>query len=187
MGLRAGTHVDAPFHFFSGLQTIDEIAPDCLIGPAGIVNLTEKKGSVPIEAEDLDKWGSTTGERIRSGDAVLLHTGHSRYSRYWTLGESGKEFWMHGWPYMTHSCVDYLINKQIRLIGVESMDPDLVYPNDLTTAEFSAHRTFLRKGILIIENLTNLEKVPDRRCQLIAVPLKLKGCSGSPVRVLAVV
>ena len=184
LSFHMATHVDAPSHFFSHLKTIDELPPECLIGPAIVVDLTKKKGHAPIEAEDIKEWEAATGERIQPGDAVLLHTGHSQH---WHVGEAGKDFWANGWPFMTHGSVDYLVLRQIRLIGVESMDPDLVDPNDLSTAEFTAHRTFLPKGILIIENLTNLDKIPGRRCQLIAVPLKLKGCSGSPVRVLAVI
>ena len=83
--------------------------------------------------------------------------------------------------------MDYLAEKPIRAVGVESFDPDWVNPEDLTTAAFPTHRTFLPRGIYIIENLTNLDKIPAARCHIIALPLKLKGCSGSPVRVIAIV
>ena len=83
--------------------------------------------------------------------------------------------------------MDYLASKPIRAIGVESFDPDCVDLEDLSSAQFSAHRAFLPRGILIIENLTNLDQIPGTRCQIIALPLKLTGCSGSPVRVVAVV
>ena len=84
---------------------------------------------------------------------------------------------------------DYFLEKKIRLVGVESMDLDLdlIDPYDLSTSEFIGHRTFLPNGIYIIENLKNLEKIGKPRCSIIASPLKIKGATGSPVRVIAIV
>ncbi len=184
MSIHTATHCDAPFHFFSALQRVDELLPDCLIGPAIVVDLRGKQGSVGIEESDIARWEVDTGETIQKDDIVLLHTGHSQH---WTTGEAASGYWKNGWPYLARSAVNYLASKPIRALGVESFDPDWVNPTDLASAEFPAHRTFLPKGILIIENLTNLDQIPSRRCQVIALPLKLKGCSGSPIRVIAVV
>ena len=184
IGAHTATHCDAPYHFFSQLCAVDGLAPDCLIGPAVVVDLTAKQGSVAIEADDLRAWELATGEAIRPHDIVLLHTGHARN---WTIGEAGAAYWQNGWPYLTRTAAEYLAAKPIRAIGVESFDPDWVDPGDLSTAEFPSHRTLLPRGILIMENLTNLDRIPAPRCQVIALPLKLKGCSGSPLRVVAVV
>jgi kynurenine formamidase len=183
-GVHSATHCDAPSHFFSQLRTVDELPPDCLIGTAVVVDLRNKQGKVAIEADDFQRWEATMNEPILPGDIVLLHTGHSAR---WTTGESASAYWQGGWPYLAASAVEYLAAKPIRAIGVESFDPDWVDLHDLASARFPAHRTFLPKGILIVENLTNLDKIPTRRCQFIALPLKLKGCSGSPVRAVAVV
>lgn len=183
MSVHTGTHCDAPFHFFSTLRSIDQLPPDCLIGPAIVVDLTHKQGSSPIEDDDFKDWERITGEAIREGDIVLLHTGHSQH---WSTTNAAA-YYEHGWPYLSRNAVDYLVSRSIGAIGVESFDPDWVNPHDLKSAEFPTHRTFLPKGIFIIENLTNLDKIPQRRCQIIALPLKLKDCSGSPVRVVAVV
>lgn len=67
------------------------------------------------------------------------------------------------------------------------LDLDLIDPYDLSTSEFIGHRTFLPNGIYIIENLKNLEKIGKPRCSIIASPLKIKGATGSPVRVIAIV
>lgn len=184
MSVHAGTHLDAPYHFFSELRRADELPPDCLIGPAVVVDMTDKHGSVAIEAADLRTWESATGEAIRPGDIVLLHTGHSRN---WKPGEAASTYWENGWPHLARSAVDYLASKPIKAIGVESFDPDWVDLDDLASAEFPTHRTFLPKGILVIENLTNLDQIPGTRCQVIALPLKIKEASGSPVRVVAIV
>lgn len=184
MSVHASTHCDAPYHFFSELRCVDELEPGCLIGAAVVVDMTCKRGKVPIKAHDLQRWESDSGESIQAGDIVLLHTGHSRR---WEAGDSGSAYWEDGWPYLTPGAVAYLASKAIRAIGVETFDPDWVDLGDLSSAQFSAHRTFLPRGILIMENLTNLHQIRATRCQIIALPLKLRGCSGSPVRVVAVV
>ena len=184
MSLHTATHCDAPYHFFSELQTIDQMPPDCLIGPAIVIDMTDKTGNVPIEAEDLKEWEKRSDEVIRPGDIVLLHTGHSKN---WQPGAAAAAYWENGWPYVSSSAADFLASKPIRALGVESFDPDWVDLHNLASAEFATHRTFLRKGILIIENLTNLDQIPSVRCYVIALPLKLKGCSGAPTRVIALV
>jgi kynurenine formamidase len=182
--VHTATHCDAPYHFFSELRHVDELPPDCLIGSAVVVDLTHLQGSTEVQAEDIRHWEQTSGETIRAGDIVLLHTDHSRN---WHVGTGASAYWVKGWPYLSRGAVDELASRPVRAVGVESFDPDWVNPGDLSTAEFPTHRTLLPKGIYIIENLTNLDKIPGTRCQLIALPLKLKGCSGSPVRVIAVV
>jgi kynurenine formamidase len=184
MSVHASTHCDAPYHFFSDLRSVDQLAPGCLIGPAVVVDLTHLQGSVPIRAQDLLRWESDHLVSIDADDIVLLHTGHSHS---WSAGNAGSAYWQNGWPYLTSDAADYLASKPIRAIGVESLDPDWVDLESLATAQFTTHRTFLPRGILIVENLTNLDQIPCPRCQIIALPLKLKGCSGSPVRVVAVV
>lgn len=182
--LHTGTHVDAPYHFFSDLSTIDEIPLDGLIGPAVVVDLTGKQGSAAIQSVDIQEWEKRTDETIQNGDIVLLHTGHAQN---WHLGENARAYWENGWAYLERSAIDYLAGKSIKAIGVESFDPDWVDFNNLAAAEFPTHRTLLSKGILIIENLTNLDQIPAPRCQVIALPLKILGVSGSPVRIVAVV
>lgn len=182
--VHTATHCDAPYHFFSQLRTVDELPPDCLIGPAVVVDLTHKQGSQAIEADELRAWESSSGESIQPSDIVLLHTGHSAN---WKLGDEASAYWEGGWPYLARSAVDYLAEKPIRAVGVESFDPDWVDLNNLASAEFASHRTFLPRGIFIIENLTNLDQIQATRCQIIALPLKLGRCSGSPVRVIAIV
>lgn len=185
VGLHSGTHIDAPFHFFEDKQTIDEIPPECILGSAVVVDLRHKKDEFdPIERTDVEKWEKETGEYIQEGDAVLLMTD---FSKLWKKGPEGEPFLTNGWPYITRSLADYFVEKRIRLVGVESMDLDLIDPFDLSTAEFIGHRTFLPNDIYIIENLTNLDEIGANRCSIVATPLKIKGGSGSPVRVLAIV
>lgn len=184
MGLHCCTHIDAPYHFMEDGITVDQMPLDCIIGPAVVVDLREKKGSVPIESQDIMRWEEKTKEYIQPGDAVLLMTD---FSKLWKVGEGNEEFLESGWPYISRSVADYFVKKKVRLVGVESMDLDLIDPYDLSTSEFIGHRTFLSKGIYIVENLKNLDQIPVTRCDIIATPLYIKGGTGSPIRMIALV
>jgi kynurenine formamidase len=120
MSVHASTHCDAPSHFFSGLQHVDELDPACLIGPAVVVDMTCKQGSVPIKAQDLQQWEADGGESIQADDIVLLHTGHAQN---WGTGDSGSAYWWNGWPYLTRGAVGYLAAKPIRRSGWRASTP----------------------------------------------------------------
>lgn len=179
-----GTHMDAPSHFFADRDPIDALPLDAFVGPAVVVDLRRLVGSVPIEEEHLREWERETGETIAPGDAALLMTG---YSKRWALGEKGRPFTLPEWPYMTKGAAEYLVGKKVRLVGVESMDIDLVRPGENPPSAFTGHRILLPNDIYIIESLANLDRIGSNRCQLIAVPLKIAGGTGSPVRAIAVV
>jgi len=176
--------MDAPYHFFSALRPVDELPIDALIGPGIVVDLSAKKGCVAIQAEDIRTWEAASGERIQPGDIVLLRTDHYRT---WKLGPQGEAFWKNGWPYLAPSAVEYLAGKQIKALGVETFSPDMELPQEGLPVDRSSHHTFLPKGILVMECLAHLDEIPTPRCLVIALPLKLAGGSGSPVRVVAVV
>lgn len=184
LGLHTSTHCDAPYHFFSQLRHVDELPPDCLIGQAVVVDLVSFSGSVAVKDTDVLAWEAKSGESIGEGDIVLLHTGHDRK---WAVGEDASGYWEGGWPHLDKTAVDLLVDRKIKAVGVESFDPDWVDLNDLSSATFPSHRTLLPAGIFIVENLTNIDKIPVTRCHFIALPLKIKGGSGSPVRAIAVV
>lgn len=180
----SGTHIDAPFHFINDGITIEQVDPGVISGTAVVVDLTHLEDGAPIEKSDVVEWERKSGEEIREGDAVLLMTG---FSRYWEVDDPEAKFLNRKWPYTTRSVADYFVEKKIRLVGVESMDLDLIDPYNLSTSEFIGHRTFLPRGIYIIENLTNLDKIGAARCNIIATPLRIKGGTGSPIRVIAIV
>lgn len=180
----SGTHFDSPYHFFSNLDSVDRLPVENLIGPAIVVDMSDRKGSVALEAQDFMDWEQSSGETILASDIVLLRTDHSKN---WRPGSQKAAYWQDGWPYLARGAAEYLVNKQIKALGVESFDPDSVDLQNLGEAEFPAHCLLLAKGILILENLTNLDQIPTRRCMVIALPVKFKGCSASPLRVIAVV
>lgn len=70
----SGTHMDVPYDFSSQMRRVDELPADCLIGPAVVVDLSAKKGSAALEAEDIQRWEQSPGESIQPGDIVLLRS-----------------------------------------------------------------------------------------------------------------
>jgi arylformamidase len=180
----SGTHMDAPYHFFSHLPRVDELPVDCLTGPAVVVDLSAKKGSLAVEDEDIRGWEQSSGEAIQPGDIVLLRSDHSKT---WKVGRDGDLFWKNGWPYLAASAVDYLAGKAIKALGVETFSPDPEFLQKPGSDSYYTHHTLLPKGILIMECLANLDQIPTCRGLLIALPLKIAGGSGSPLRVVMVV
>lgn len=176
--LHIGTHMDAPYHFFPEKKTVDELPADCLLGPAVVVDLRHKQGHAGITAADLREWEQKTGVSIETGDAVLLMTNHYRL---WRIGERDSAF-LRTWPYLCEDGAEYLKDKGVRMVCTEASDID-----DVDKPLGPSHRVLLGNGILVVENVCNVDAIQAARCELIAAPLKIKGGSGSPLRLLAVV
>lgn len=175
--LHAGTHVDAPAHFFPDGASVDKIAPDALMGPAVVLDMRAKQGHAGMSKADIMNWEAETGVAIRPGDAVLFWTGHSKT---WHLNEEDPEF-LKTWPYIEEEAAVYLRDKGIRFFGTEAGDID-----DIDKPLGPSHNVFLGSGIYVVENLCNIDQIGANRCQIIAVPLNIKNGTGSPLRVLAI-
>lgn len=177
--LHAGTHMDAAAHMLDDGTTVDQIDPLSLCGPAVLVDVPGLGPWEPVEAAHLEAWERACGERIERGDAVLLHTGHGR------LWGDPDAYLGHGWPHVGSSAIDLLLERGARALGVECADPDRVDQHDLASASFECHRRLLGAGVHILENLAHLEEVPPGRLEILALPLAVRGGSGAPIRILA--
>jgi arylformamidase len=163
-----GTHVDAPFHFFYDGETVDKIDLSRYIVPAVKVDLTYKKPKEAITVEDLMKYEHF----IDKGLSLLLNTG-------WDKKMSQKEFFSDA-PYITVELSKWFAQKKVKLVGM-----DLPCPN--ITDWTIVHQTLLGNSVLIVEGLVNLEKLGDQEFTFIALPLKIRGRDGSPVRAIAII
>jgi arylformamidase len=155
-----GTHIDAPCHFLEGGTTVDQIPLDVLIGPAQVVRLDAIEPGQPITPELLPPL-----EQPR----VLIQTG-------WARDFIGSRDYFSTYPYLTPNTAVSLAEQGVKLVGLDgpSVDYD---PGD-------THIALLQHGIIIIENLMNLDQLPTQ-CTLIALPLHIRGGDGSPARVVA--
>jgi kynurenine formamidase len=165
--VHAGTHVDAPKHFVANGQSVDKIPLDSLVGEAVVCNLTDLNLKI-ITSKDLEKYDQI----IISNRIVILNTG--TYKKYQSRG-------FLEYPYLAPDAAQWLVTKAIRALGVDMMSID-----PLGSQEATAHRILLGANIPIIENLTNLDFLPDMQpFTFIALPLKIKDGEAAPCRAIA--
>jgi kynurenine formamidase len=175
-----GTHVDAPAHFISEANpdahlTIDQVPIACLIGRGIHLDCRACKEGDYVSREQITDWESHHGA-LAEGDIVLFDFG---WSTRWGLRPHDQPY-VEDWPGVSMEAAKYLISKSVAAMGVDTLSPD---PPEALRAH-PIHPVVLEKRLLIIENLTNLGELPDFFV-FVALPLKIRAGSGSPVRAVA--
>jgi arylformamidase len=165
-----GTHLDAPSHFLSEGGTVDQVPLETLIGPARCLTVAGRGGE-PFGVADLPAHA----DLVAPGDALLLRTG-------WDEKFHHDDYFLH--PYLAPDLVDWVLERGVRLVGVDALSPDLPGPLRDESFDYPTHHRLLGAGVLIAENL-DLRAVSDRACTLIIGALPVVGADGAPARVLA--
>ena len=165
-----GTHLDAPYHFQEKGVKIHEISLKKLVSSAVLIK-SRKKSNESITKTDIQKFEKKHG-KITGFSTVIFCTGWQRNLQ--------KDYYFTKNPGLSVSAAKYLASKKISLVGIDSPSIDLG-----TDSKFSVHQIFAKNGMLIVENLANLEKIKSSKFHLVVLPLKLKGATGSPVRAIA--
>jgi kynurenine formamidase len=177
MGDHGGTHVDAPIHFDArpGARTIDEMPLETFFTEAVCLDLTHVPDRTDITIAHLEAAEAAAGVDIRKGDTVLLYTGF--YAR-----AAGSEGYITDFPGLTKESATWLGAKGITAFTVESVSPGRPGRNN-----FEVHHVCRDMGFTHYEGVVNLDKVVGRgRFRFIALPLKIQGGTGSPVRACAI-
>ncbi len=183
-----GTHLDAPAHFPPGKTTVDEIPAHRLIGPCVLLDVSAENHRTSVESPDyrlpvsrVKEWEATHGN-IPEGAIVLLRTGCSAQwndaDRYRGLDAAGT---MH-FPGFSVEAVQYLISKRISGIGADAMSVD-----GGDSKDYAVHTLALGSDLFQLENLSDLNELPEAGALLIVAPIKLERGSGGPCRVFAIV
>ncbi len=169
-----GTHIDAPAHIISSAATLDKMGPDRFYGKAAVFSFSEPdRGHLTggnIDIADLEPHRRTL-EQI---DFLLLNTG---WGKYW-----GTDAYFSGYPTLAREAAEWLSGFSLKGIGVDTISLD---PFDST--EFLLHNRVLSAGMIVIENLTNLDSIPDSPFVFSCLPLKFGGADGSPVRAVGII
>ena len=165
-----GTHIDAPYHFLKKGQKIHQIVTRRLVSEAILIKI-RKGANQSITKVDIQKFEKKYG-KIDDGSTVIFHTG-------WQKNLKKESYFLRN-PGLAVSAAKYLASKKINLVGIDSPSIDLG-----KDSKFSVHHILAKSGILIVENLANLEKINSEMFHLIVAPLKLKNATGSPVRAMA--
>ncbi len=167
MGTQTGSHVDAPYHFMNEGDTIDKMELDFFLGDAVVVHVTNKKTDEPITMEDVMPYA----DEIHEGKIVLFHTN-------WYKKRGSDEFFHH--PYVNGEVAHFLVEKGIRFIGIDTINAD-----QTGGTEFPVHDLFAEKRLMIGENWAFFDQIDFDHPYVIALPMKVVGCDGSPVRAIA--
>lgn len=158
-GLHVGTHLDAPLHMIENGKMIDQLSLDRLIGSGKAIRALDR---MEIDVDLLKKTN------IESGDIVLIQTNHDRH---WNTDKYYNDY-----PILTEAFAQQLVDLKVKLVGLDTPSPD--------KAPYPIHKILLKHGILIIENLTNLDQLPEEDLTIFALPAKLTA-DAAPVRVIA--
>lgn len=185
-----GTHIDAPVHFAKGQNSVDAIPLEQLIGPGVVVDVTRQCAENPdylITVSDFQSWERRHG-RIAAGMIVLLRTGFGKFypdrKRYLGTDQRGDAAVadLH-FPGLHPDAARWLTqNRKISAIGLDTASIDRGQ-----STLYESHRILFGSNIPALENVANLDKLPARGFSVIALPMKIKGGSGGPLRVVAIV
>ena len=159
--MHVGTHIDAPLHMIEGGARIDEIAADHFIG-SGV--LIDARGKDVIDASLL------SGSTLTNQSVVFVYSGTDK--KYKTP-EYDTEY-----PTITKAFAQKLADAGVKMLGIDFINPD-------KDDSFPIHKILLSRGVLIIENLTNVDSlIGVHSFEVFAIPMKLHA-DAAPVRVIA--
>jgi len=189
MAEHGGTHIDAPIHFSKGGQTLDQIPIERLVGAGIRIDVTAQCAGdrdYRITTQDLERWETEHG-LIPNNTIVLLDSGFARFwpSRQQYLGTElkGPEAVqaLH-FPGLHPEAAAWLVReRQVKAVGIDTASIDYGQ-----STKFETHVALLSQNVPVFENLSDLRDLPHRGFDVIALPMKIAGGTGGPLRVIAV-
>ncbi|HEX8070529.1 MAG TPA: cyclase family protein [Pyrinomonadaceae bacterium] len=184
-----GTHVDAPVHFAAGRNTVDQIPLEQLLGAGVVVDVSEQAAAsadYQVGVADFERWEAAHG-RLPDGAIVLLRTGYGKFypdrRRYMGTDERGAVAVakLH-FPGLHPEAARWLTTaRSIKAVGLDT--PSIDYGQSTL---FESHRALFERNVPAFENLANLDRLPANGFHVVALPMKIKGGSGGPLRIIAI-
>ena len=183
-----GTHLDAPVHFALGKNAADEIPLEQLTGTAVVIDISAKVLSNKdylISVQDVQDWETKHG-KIPDDAIVLFKTGFGKYYpdavKYLGTAEKGQQGIANlHFPGIDPTLSEWLVkNRKIKAVGLDTASVDYGQSKD-----FKTHQILYGANIVGFENVANLDKLPATGAFIIALPMKIKGGSGAPLRIIA--
>ncbi len=168
----AGTHVDAPLHFYEDGQTIENEPLDKFYGQAVLIDVGDKALRQPVDLAIVKEALERDGLEILPGDIVLI--------RAWKGAWSDPDF--HHAGALSIDAARWLTEAGMKAVGI-----DLGNIEDNADMTRQVHMYLLGEDVAIYENIANLDALPVKRFRFAGFPLSLEGCTGSPVRAVAFV
>ncbi|MBS3925325.1 MAG: cyclase family protein [Nitrosarchaeum sp.] len=166
-----GTHLDAPYHFVKNGIKIHQIPLDRLVGNGILIKIKKGKNQ-SITKNDLILFERKHGD-IPKNSSIFFYT-------EWQKNLNSNYYFINN-PGLSESAATYLVSKKINLVGIDSPSIDLGQDKN-----FKVHKILAKNNILIVENLSHLNKISSKQFDFVILPLKLKDATGSPVRAIAI-
>ncbi|MFM2156239.1 MAG: hypothetical protein RL516_988 [Bacteroidota bacterium] len=183
-----GTHIDAPIHFAKDHLTVDSIPLSSLSGRGIIVDVSEKalkNRDYLISVADLQDWEKANGE-IKTGTIILFRTGYGQFypnrEKYFGSALTGEKAIpeLH-FPGISPEAATWLVKtKKAKAVGLDTPSMDYGQSKD-----FMTHRILLGANIPGFENVAHLDQLPLKGFEIMALPMKIGGGSGAPLRIAA--
>ena len=185
-----GTHLDAPVHFFEGKKTVDQLSIDQLNGQAIVIDVSAaclEDRDYQISSGDIENWEKDNG-KLPDHCILLFKTGYGKYwpdkSKYMGTTLSGQEGVdnLH-FPGLKPEAATWLVDQRnVKAIGLDTPSIDFGQ-----SKLFETHRILFENDIPAFENVANLDQLPATGAWVIALPMKIKGGSGAPLRIVALI
>lgn len=182
-----GTHMDAPIHFAEGANTADAVPIGQLIGPGSVIDVSrQSKENIDylVSAMDIEAFEAKHGQ-IPAGAIVLLNTGRAglypNRAAYMGTAERGADAVpkLH-FPGLGADGAALLVKRQIAAVGIDT--PSIDYGQ---SKDFAAHVALMTNNIPAFENVADMSTLPPTGSTIIALPMKIEGGSGGPLRIVA--
>jgi kynurenine formamidase len=181
-----GTHLDAPVHFAEGGQAADQVPLERLIAPAVVIDVARQAAADPdyrLAVDDVKGW-ETRHDRIRKGSIVLLRTGWAarwpEAKTYFGDDTPGDASRLHFPSYGAEAARLLVEERRVGALGVDTASIDHGPSKD-----FAVHQIAAAADVPGLENLADLSELPETGAWVLALPMKIGGGSGGPVRVVA--
>lgn len=185
-----GTHVDAPIHFAAERQTMERVPLGNMMGQGVVVDVTAQAAAdrdYQIDVAALEGWEAEHGP-LPDGSIVLFRTGYAQYwpdrVRYMGTDERGPEAvaQLH-FPGLHPDAAAWLIaNRDVKAVGIDT--PSIDYGQ---SSLYESHQQLFKENIPAFENVGRMDALPAKDFAVIALPMKIEGGSGAPLRIVAIV
>ncbi|MEM8899044.1 MAG: cyclase family protein [Bacteroidota bacterium] len=192
MGVHSTTHIDAPWHYAptsegKPAKTIDQVPLEWCYGPGVVIDMSHKEDFEPITSADLISFLENHQIQLEKGMIVLIKTGRDKHMgtrKFFTLGTG-----------MSAEATEWLINQGIKVMGIDQWGWDLPLPYLIEQAKKSQNAALFWEAHLVgvdyeychMEQLTNLDALPITGFDVACFPIKIKGGSAAPARVVGIV
>ena len=183
-----GTHLDAPVHFAKGKQTVDQVPLTNLLGPAVVIDVSDKalkNSDYQVSIADIESW-ERKNDTIPQGSIVLFRTGYGQFypdaAKYFGTAQKGAgAIPLLRFPGIHPQAAEWLASRRaVKAVGLDT--PSIDYGQ---SKDFQTHQVLLGRNIPAFENVANLDQLPARGSYVVALPVKIKDGSGGPLRIIA--